>query len=303
VDSNNLPKRFKLKITVESLPTEYSKLNPGDSFINAANYSAGTIIHGKPFKTNPYTDSTSSGERDMSTVTCYRIKVEDDINDPGGFSPGNPRDLLDGYKGNIISKTQKWDGKWSSKKKMKEFYLDWGEKPNLWPVGPVDLRWDSSRKVWTTGGSGGVSYKMVYATLEEDLVREDDFIETYPARGFLDDIEYSKDNLPLNYRRLIYIKDRSGFTAPRGVKLLCRYDSDSGFYEPISKPTIITTGRIDTGNQAIIDMTYVQGRQSGQIPQTIITFDNKFGFPITTGKIGLFTYVGGKWILTTIQQN
>ena len=107
--------------------------------------------------------------------------------------------------------------------------------------------------------------------------------------------------MPSNYRRLIYIKDRSGFTAPRGVKLLCRYDTDTGFYEPVSKPTIITTGRIATGQQATIDMNYVQGRQSGQIPQTVITFNNKLNFSFSTGDIGMFTYIGGQWELTAIK--
>jgi hypothetical protein len=26
------------------------------------------------------------------------------------------------------------------------------EKPNLWKVGPLDVRWDQNRKVWATGG-------------------------------------------------------------------------------------------------------------------------------------------------------
>jgi hypothetical protein len=288
-------------------------MTPGESYINTTTYTAGAVIFGEQYNTNEYTkggglivggtDNTSN-YMPITNIPYYKIKIEDDLNQAGGYDPGNDSDLLNGYKGSVISKTQKWDGsKWSTKNKMKEFFLNWGERPDLWPVGPIDLRWDAARKVWTAGGGGGSSYKMVYATLEEDLVREDDFVETYPARAFLDDIEYSKDNLPLNYRRLIYIKDKSGFTAPKGVKLLCRYDSDSGFYEPISKPSIVAMGIIDVGNRVRIDMTYVQGRQSGVIPSTMATFDNPFGFSVAVGKKGLFTYIAGKWTLTTIQQN
>lgn len=302
--------RFKLKITVGSTQIASDKMIPGESYIGSSSYSAGAIIYGQPYNTNNYTNQAGNivgtvynRSGPVPPANVYKITIEDDLNQDGGYDPGNNSDLLDGYKGSVISKTQKWDGsKWSTKKKMKEFFLNWGERPDLWPVGPIDLRWDAARRVWT-GGGGGSTYKMVYATLEEDLVREDDFVETYPARAFLDDIEYSKDNLPLNYRRLIYIKDKSGFTAPKGVKLLCRYDSDSGFYEPVSKPSIVAMGIIDVGNRVKIDMTYAQGRQSGQIPSTMATFDNPFGFSVAVGKKGLFTYIAGKWTLTTIQQN
>jgi hypothetical protein len=34
-------------------------------------------------------------------------------------------------------------------KKMR-FLKDWLRKPHTWKVGPVDLRWDDDRKVWTS---------------------------------------------------------------------------------------------------------------------------------------------------------
>ena len=45
---------------------------------------------------------------------------------------------------------------------------------------------------------------MVNITLEEDLIKEDDSDETYATRGFIDDIEYSKEPLTRGYRRLVY---------------------------------------------------------------------------------------------------
>ena len=226
--------------------------------------------------------------------TVFPVIVEDDYTDEGGFDPSI-------YKGNIISKTQKYEnGRWTQKIKLNEFHLHWAERSDLWPVGPIDLRWDNDRKVWTMPQSS--IYKFVYITLEEDLVRENDFIETYPARGFLDDIEYNKDNIGIGNRRVVYVKDRSGYTAPKGVKLLCRYDSDSGFYEPISKPSIITSGFTQQGNRiATIFMNYVQGRQSGQIPQMTISYEDRLGLNPGSNKAGMFTYVGGTWVLTAVQ--
>lgn len=306
IDEYGRPKRFKVKRIQESTSVKYSSLKIGDAFVVASNTSMGTFAKTFNNENIPTTIPPANNQNDNAQHTpfnndtlVYKVTIEDDYDVDGGFDPNL------GYTGSIISKTQEFIGgkKWSKKKKMKEFYLNWAERPDLWPVGPLDLRWDNDRNVWCMPPSNNV-YKFVYVTLEEDLIKENDFDETYPARGFLDDLDYINDTLPNKYRRLVYIKDRSGYTAPRGVKLLCRYDSDSGFYEPISKPVIITTGRIANGNTAAIQMNYVQGRKTGQIPTMEVVFDNsQFQFPITAGKTGMFTYLGGKWILTSVQLN
>jgi hypothetical protein len=46
------------------------------------------------------------------------------------------------------------------------FYPDWLQKPNTWPVGPIDLRFDIKRGVWTTPPP----FRIVVAKLSEDLV-------------------------------------------------------------------------------------------------------------------------------------
>jgi hypothetical protein len=71
----------------------------------------------------------------------------------------------------------------------------------------------------------------------------------------------------------------------------------------VSKPSIITTGKIGVGNMASINMNYVQGRKAGSIPTTTATFDNPLGFDLVPDRIGMFTYVGGKWTLTSVQQS
>ena len=140
---------------------------------------------------------------------------------------------------------------------------------------------------------------MVYVTLEEDLTKSQDYDETYPARGFLDDLEYSSEKLPANARRLVFVKDRGGYTAPRGAKLLCRYDKDSGFYEPVSKQTFVVGGTVGSGNSATIEMSYIQGKKKGEVvPTSSITFDDPFSFAPRSGQKGLFTFINGLWTLT-----
>ena len=251
-------------------------------------------------------------------LTCQETKYEEDMENVGGFidTTDYPNDKTNGYQGNIISKTQRWKvtatsayedppattpGKWTAKQKLKEFYLNWAERPDLWPVGPIDLRWDSNRRVWTMKSSDAATiYKMVYVTLEEDLVRDDGMDETYPARGFLDDLEYSTEPLTAGLRRLVFVKDKAGFSAPRGAKLLCRYDKDSGFYEAVSKPAFIAKGTIAAGsNQATLEMSYAPGKKRGEaFPTMLVQFENPFGLS-TNGGNGLFTYINGKWTLTT----
>ena len=228
-----------------------------------------------------------------------------DMKDYGGFllDSMDPFDPVSGYQGPVIGKTQKWDttqSQWSEKKKLKEFYLNWAERPDLWPVGPIDLRWDEGRRVWTIKSSEAASiYKMVYVTLEEDLMLMSGSDETHPARGFLDDLEYSQEPLDNGLRRVVYVKDRSLYTAPRGAKLLCRYDKNSGFYEPVSKPSFVTKGSITAdSNQASIEMAYTPGSTQGEtFPTMLVAFDNPFNINASGGK-GLFTYISGKWILT-----
>jgi hypothetical protein len=297
VDSNGRPMRFKLKQKWEQ--KKYSELSNGDRFTLTENKIDDIYIKSPSLNIRQLTNNQYTFIQPSDNMVVYKYTTENDLS----TDPNSPDIYAGTGLGDIISKTQKFqNGKWTPKIKQKEFYLNWAEKPDLWPVGPVDLRWDENRRVWTMNSSN--PYKMVYVTLEEDLIRENDFDDTYPARGFLDDLEYSTKPLENGYRRLVYVIDRSGYTAPRGIKLLCRYNSDNGFYEPISKPAIIAVGKILNGTTATIQMNYAQGRRNGEIPTMQVVFDNsQFNFSITAGKNGMFTFLGGKWILTSIQSN
>lgn len=301
VDEYGNPKRFILKQTVESnTRVKFKDLKNKDMFVVADDYNAGKKLwEQKYYYKVPGMSVTRPNDTILKMVDdteVYKCKLENDMEHFGAFTADGQVAL-----GDIISKTQNWENnKWTEKKKLKEFYRNWAEHPNMWKVGPIDLRWDENRQVWTTKSSDAMTiYKMVYVTLEEDLTKSQDYDETYPARGFLDDLEYSSEKLPANSRRLVFVKDRGGYTAPRGAKLLCRYDKDSGFYEPVSKQTFVVGGTVGSGNSATIEMSYIQGRKKGEVvPTSSITFDDPFGFAPTFGKKGLFTFINGLWTLT-----
>jgi DNA-directed RNA polymerase subunit RPC12/RpoP len=302
VDAYGRPQRFTLKQTVETATVKFKELKNKEMFV-LEEYSSDWWKKGEYYYKVPNMSITIGDNivKIDDDREVHKVKLENDMTiDPGtGNFTGN-------NLGDIISKTQKYEGgKWTEKKKLKEFYRNWAEHPNLWKVGPIDLRWDENRQVWTTKSSDAMTiYKMVYVTLEEDLTKSKDYDETYPARGFLDDIEYSVEKLPADSRRLVFVKDKGGYTAPRGAKLLCRYDKDSGFYEPVSKQTFVVGGTIGYGKSATIEMSYIQGRKKGEtIPTSSVTFEDPFEFRAQSGKKGLFTFINGSWTLTAAKSN
>ena len=308
VDKYGRPRRFRIIVK-----TGYPKIKTYDKLDKGSIFTVSADIY--DLKRGVEYEKDGSQLTDSDTVSEWIY--EDDLENGGGFldTASYDSDRTVGYQGSIISKTQRWKatatnayedpplnvGKWTAKQKLKQFYLNWAERPDLWPVGPIDMRWDSNRRVWTMKSSDAATiYKMVYVTLEEDLVRDDGMDETYPARGFLDDLEYSTEPLTAGLRRLVFVKDKAGFSAPRGAKLLCRYDKDSGFYEAVSKPAFIAKGTIAPGsNQATLEMSYAPGKKRGEaFPTMLVQFENPFGLS-TNGGNGLFTYINGKWTLTT----
>jgi hypothetical protein len=321
-DTYGRPKRFKLKQTVSNTTKKFKSLAFGEMFALTL---PATEIYAKTFNDQNLPALANGGD-----TSVYTVKIEDDYSVDGGFDPDGAS-LTNGYKGSIISKTQKFNnGKWSEKIKLNEFYLNWAERPDLWKVGPIDLHWDSNRRVWTGGGGGGeeqtppyivtnsndidsldeflnkkstknVPYRMIYATLEEDLIKQPDFDETFATRAFIDDVEFSKEPLLAGYRRLIYIKDKCGYCAPNGSKLLCRYNRFTGFYEPVTKPSVSAKGKIMNNTTAVLDAAYIQGKRSTGIPSLSVTFDNPLGFTTPANAIGIFMFLNGKWTLSAIK--
>ena len=219
---------------------------------------------------------------------------EDDYEENGGY-PSTGQDM--NKYGSIVSVTQEWltfpDGvlRWTAKDKSEKFSLNWGERPDTWPVGPVDLRWDESRSVWTAPPPK--IYKNVYVTLEEDL----DFYSTNnPSRAFLTDYEAEIDLD--DERKVVYVVDKTGYSAPSGSTLLCFYNSDSGFYEPIGKPIISAFGTIGTGNNVTLELSYITAKDKSRSSDVkSYNFNNPLGIYYHNGSKGLFNFIEGKWTL------
>lgn len=201
---------------------------------------------------------------------------------------GNP--ILD-VNGQTVGKNQKRqsDGTYSAPYKERTFARGWAQQPASWPVGPVDLRWDSNARVWTVGSN----YKPVWVVLETDLVNDN------PVRGIVVESSYNNEPLPSGLRKLVFVKDTMGmFSAPRGAALYCRYDSMNGFYEPIYNRPLVTSGLIVSANTATIYTAYAPSQVSEDIVSSYATvFDNPLNYGITYNTIGLFTFLNGKWIL------
>lgn len=289
-DSMGRPLRFAVSRTVESATVPYDSLAVGEAFCTNNQDDTTETVKLHSLKLQNETPYSRGGDANLTkTSNVYRIIYKDDYTS-AGYTPGV-------FNGSIVSKTQYFDGaRYTPKVKLKEFYLNWAERPDLWPVGPIDLRWDQDRRVWTTNTQK--IYKMVYVTLEEDMYKDPDLDETFPARGFLDEAEYATTALDTNERRLVYVKDRSGYTAPRGARIYCKYDSDTGFYEPISKQQFVVYGSISSGtNYATITMSYVQGKKRGESTPTMsVTFKNPLGLSTING-VGMFSYIDGEWTL------
>jgi hypothetical protein len=335
IDVFGRPKRFKLKI-VRKAQVKYKTLSDGDMFELSSQQN--TIFSKSLNNENlPIAWANLTRQAIMDTMVIP-VFLEDDLSVDGGFEPENNTttlptslDYTSGYKGSIISKTQKFiNNRWTPKYRLKEFYLNWAERPDLWKVGPIDLTWDDDRKLWTAGQGCGeenppfvvtntndidtidefLSYKReskcpyrdIYVTLEEDLVKQPDYDETYATRAFIDDMEFSKQPLQAGYRRLVYVKDKCGYCAPMGTKLLCRYNKFTGFYEPLTKPVIIAKGVTSSATQANLTLQYIQGRRSVNAPVLNVGFDNPMGFTVSSGKNAMFTFINGKWTLTAIKE-
>ena len=106
--------------------TKYSDIPAGGVYLNGDSYE----VKGEEQTNNIPEDN----------ISFEYFVYENDLNDFGGFidSEMAAADRTTGFQGDIISKTQSWSGSsWSKKVKLNEFYLNFGERPDLWPVGPV----------------------------------------------------------------------------------------------------------------------------------------------------------------------
>lgn len=190
-----------------------------------------------------------------------------------------------------VTQKKKADGTWTDPYKINTFYPGWAQDPSIWPVGPIDLRWDSNAGVWTVGNQ----YKNVWVTIEIDLAG------TQPTRGVIYNTE-DTTALPEGYRKLVFVRDSIGsFAAPRGADIYCSYDPDSGFYIPLYNKAIITSGTLDSTSSATIYQAYKRNYSESNPESYTASFRNPLGLNINIGSVGLFTYINGSWVLQNVK--
>lgn len=194
------------------------------------------------------------------------------------------------------------EGYWTPAYKEITFARGWAQMQSTWPVGPIDLRWDETAGVWTTASQ----YKNTYVLLEEDLSGFN------PARGEIVDNNQNIGGtmLPLGFRKTVFVKDNIGiYSAPRTAVVYCAYNSDNGFYEPITQSIANTSGLIISSNTAEFYNIYTTRNNtlaSNTTDPTSVaaiknTYVGKFTNPLdvdaSAGNFAFFTYMNNSWIL------
>lgn len=194
--------------------------------------------------------------------------------------------------------TYSGEGYFTEPYKENSFAKGWAQVPSTWPVGPIDLRWDEKARVWTVPST----YRNVYVLLEEDL--RDNI-----ARGEIIDNNTKTDTsvFGAGYRKMVLVRDTYGvYAAPRSSLIYCAYDTESGYYEPISQSSFTTSGVIISANAANMYKVFKKKiktvanntiQDNDEDNQFIATFTNPLDIAIDAGDTALFTYLPDGWIV------
>jgi hypothetical protein len=192
-------------------------------------------------------------------------------------------------------------GYWTAPYKEQTFAMGWVQTPSTWPVGPIDLRWDEKARVWTMPST----YKNVYILLEEDLsvnnIARGQIIDNSSAGA-----SGNNSLMPFGYRKTVFVKDTVGvYRAPRSAVIYCEYNTEGGFYQPISQSVFTTSGTIVSQNTAsVYKIFHSQLRALGNTssvanePLTYVApFKNPLGLNVSAGNLVLLTYLYDGWVV------
>ena len=202
-------------------------------------------------------------------------------NASGDIQYGDDGSPITDSNGNPVysNQVQLADGSYSAPFPEQKFAKNWASAPNTWPVGPIDLRWNPKAKLWTVG----TSYTDVYVTLENDLKGDT------PVRAVLTDAADNSDPLPDGYRKLVFVQDPNAFfSAPRGATIYAKYNTDSGFYNPIFNNTTIVLGVVNSAGAATV---YIDKKEYD------VGFSNPLEIGVNIGSKAIFMFVNGEWII------
>jgi hypothetical protein len=264
---------------------------------NYSDYDINLINHNSSYS-NAYQNQRFFGLRGPIMIHSWGYDLEGYPvpNSSGEYKYSADSQIVNDSDGNAVGRNQvlQSDGTWSAPYKENTFYKGWAQLPSTWPVGPLDLRWDSNAKVWTIGAN----YKPVWIVIETDLLDR-----TNTARGIVVESSYDNTPLPDGLRKVVFVKDSLGiFSAPRGAALYCKYNTDNGFYEPIYNRPLMTSGQLLGGLNALIYNGYTPSIVSRDIvSQYVSTFLNPINFATPAGNLGLFVFLNGSWVLQSIK--
>jgi hypothetical protein len=105
------------------------------------------------------------------------------------------------------------------------FYPDWLQKPETWPVGPIDLRFDIKRGVWTTPPP----FRIVVAKLLEDLVPNSTAVAEIQTGERQGTAPVDADGVPTANARII-VKDSLGVFTPINRLVYAHFDTYDNRY-------------------------------------------------------------------------
>ena len=151
-----------------------------------------------------------------------------------------------------------------------DFYSGWLQQPETWPAGPIDLRWDRQRSVWTVPNS----YEFAFVDLETGIggfASGDGFVRNYtdmydadgtPIFTDVTVVNPFEDEIPAQSIIAFYSK-RFGTWFP--IQYCC---STTDPQPPVSPPPPQPTGCFDCNGQGACFWECVNGQwvQQGECP-------------------------------------
>lgn len=125
------------------------------------------------------------------------------------------------------------DGKFEDENLKDEFYSHYLRKPHMWPVGPVDLRWDRKRAVWTVPNE----FKLIQAYARQSIPPGVQIRDCMALNmGTPDNPVYDENGLALNNLIDVDISVTNPTwqcLIPKGASFYVIYDSIDCTYYPL----------------------------------------------------------------------
>jgi len=210
-------------------------------------------------------------------------------NASGDYKYVNGQVLTDGGVPIYATQKRQSNGTWSDPAPSHQFKKGWAQLAHKWPVGPIDLRWDDNAGVWTIGAN----YKNVWITIETDLT-----VKNSAVRGAI--YQEGPTTLPNGQRKVVFVKDTLGVVAaPRRATIYCKYNQDSGYYQPLFATNLMAVGTIQSNTSAEITTSYSIDKNEQEETYTA-SYVNPLGLSAGSSGKGIFGFINGEWTLVSV---